>query len=351
MRVFDDLTRRGKIGRFRKLADLALARYGLSNARMSFLRLAGNALFRVHEDGPRFRTSADDVYQPGQYLLRIHDRNEQPTDAIKLEMAWLSAMSREAGLPVPQPIPSRDGKLLTRVSSRGIPDERDCTILRWVKGRCVTKRFCPRHFEAQGEVMAQMHNFSSKWRSPQGLEKRHFDYDGLFMDDAGAGGFTNKEAWHLLPKRLQEPYRTVARRTMKAMTRLGKGAKVYGLIHADCGVDANMLFWNGKPRVIDFDSSGFGYYLFDLAITLEHLWEDPGYPVYLEALLRGYTKHRALPANHIELLNLFRAAFYVYMGLWTVAVDQTFPDSPNRAGRHEKWIDYGLKFVKWHLKG
>jgi len=66
------------------------------------------------------------------------------------------------------------------------------------------------------------------------------------------------------------------------------GSDVYGLIHADLGVGANVLFWHGQPRPIDFDGSGFGYWMYDVAVALAHLAGSTEYYRYRDALLEGY---------------------------------------------------------------
>ena len=48
----------------------------------------------------------------------------------------------------------------------------------------------------------------------------------------------------------------------------GKEPDVYGLIHADLGTKANVLFNKGEARAIDFDDGGFGYWTYDLAVPL-----------------------------------------------------------------------------------
>jgi len=350
MKPFSTLTRMAKIQRFRNLARSALDTYGLADARFRFLTQAGNVLFRVYESAPDLPGAGDDPFIPGQYLLRIHDRSEQKADAIELEMAWLNAIRKDTGLPVPEPVQAPDGRFLVQVSDPGIPAKRDCTLLRWLRGRFITKNIHPHHFKAQGEIMAQLHNHASKWSVPKGLTKRSFDYDGLFCDDVGAG-LPNSEAWVLLSDRHKRAYEAVSRKVKRVMDNWGKGRDVYGLIHGDCGVDANVLFWKGRAHIIDFDGSGFGYYLYDLAIALEHCWNEPGYAQYLNAFIQGYTTFRALTAEQLACIDLFRSAFYVYMGLWTVAVDQTSPDSPYKTDRHEKWLDYGLEFIERFLDG
>jgi Ser/Thr protein kinase RdoA (MazF antagonist) len=349
MKSFDELTYLGKVRRFRQLAGVALKGYGLAESRFKLLRVAGNILFRVYDSTPKPVMRADSYYEEGQYLLRIHDHNEQPTDAIKLEMEWLAAICREAGLPVPQPVPNLDSSLLSQVSTPGIPGKRDCTLLRWLKGRLLSRGIGPCHYKAQGRLMAQLHNHAQSWQPPQDLAKRRFDWVGLFEDDAGAG-FPNAKAWPLLPRRYLEPFKLVSQKVKRVMRKWGMGPEVYGLIHADCGVDANVLFQNGEARIIDFDGSGFGYYIYDLALALEHCWDEDDYPRHLKALLDGYTEYRLLTDEQLLRMDLFLAAFYVYMGLWTAACDQVYPDSKNGPYRRQRWQDRGLKFITRRLE-
>lgn len=349
MKPFNELTYRGKVQRFRQLARVALDAYGLGVPHLKFLRMAGNTLFQVIESHPPTIKDVICTYVEGQYLLRIHDPAEQATEAIKLELEWLTAIRREAGLPVPEPVPTMDGQLLVPVSIPGVPGKRDCSLLRWIKGHFEIKRIQPHHFEAQGRIMAQLHSHAENWRPPQGLNKRRFDYEGLFKDDAGTG-LPNSEAWLLLPRNYLTPCETVARRVEQIMGKWGKGPSVYGLIHGDCGVDANVLFWKGEARPIDFDGSGFGYYMYDLSIALEHCWDDKKYAQYREALLKGYAEYRFLTYGQLQQMDLFLAAFYVYMGLWTVAMDHVYPDSPNGPYRRHRWLERGMNYINRYLE-
>jgi Ser/Thr protein kinase RdoA (MazF antagonist) len=326
MKPYEKLTYLGRVRRFRRVASAALAAYGLAGAQFKLFRQAGNTLFRVVASDTNSYKSADDLYEDGQYLLRIHHPGYQSTKAIELELAWLAAMCRDANLPVPEPVPTIDGRLLTQVSIAGIPGKRDCSLLRWLKGRFLTKGIRAKNYQAQGRLMARLHDYSAQWIPPSGLTKRRYDWSGLFKDDSGTG-MPASEAWALLPKPYQEPFEIVARRVKQVMKNLGQGPDVFGLIHADLGVDSNVLFWQGEARAIDFDESGFGYWVYDLAISLEHCREDAEYPQFREALLDGYVEIRSLPENHLNHLDLFAAAFDVYWTLWAAAVAHLSPES------------------------
>ena len=106
----------------------------------------------------------------------------------------------------------------------------------------------------------------------------------------------------------------------------GKSPEVYGLIHGDLGLDANVLFWGGRARAIDFDDSGFGYYVYDLGVALGDCQEDEALPLFREALLEGYTQIRPLPEEQIQNIDLFLAASLVYWTLRRAAVAHLFPD-------------------------
>ena len=325
MKPYEELTYLGRVRRMRQLAEVALSAYGLSEARFRLVVEAGNTLFRVSASGPASAETASELFEKGQYLLRIHHPRYQSRDEIELELAWLAAMRREADLPVPEPFPTPDGRLLVQASIAGIPQERNCSLLRWMKGRFATGRIQSHHFRAQGQLMARLHGFAARWEPPSGCAKRQYDWEGLFRDDSGAG-LRATEAWRLLPPSWVEPFESVAHHVRRVMDELGKGPEVYGLIHADLGVDANVLFWNREARAIDFDDSGFGYWVYDLAVSLEHCREDAAFPRYRDALLDGYTRIRPLPAEHVERLELFMAAFDVYWSLWAAAVVHLHPE-------------------------
>ena len=89
--------------------------------------------------------------------------------------------------------------------------------------------------------MSRLHNFSAQWKPPQGLSKRKFNWEGLFQNDVGSG-MKNAEAWGLLSSTHRAAYSFVAERVRAVMEDWGEGGDVFGLIHADLGVDANRFF-------------------------------------------------------------------------------------------------------------
>jgi Ser/Thr protein kinase RdoA (MazF antagonist) len=139
----------------------------------------------------------------------------------------------------------------------------------------------------------------------------------------------------------------VEKRVRDVMADWGQGPDVFGLIHGDLGVDANLYFWHGEPRAIDFDDSGFGYWVFDLAVALDACRDDPAYPSYREALLDGYAEFRSLPEKQAEQIELFLAAVQVYWNLWATGGTHLYPRLRQEyAERIDRTADFVVRYVR-----
>jgi Ser/Thr protein kinase RdoA (MazF antagonist) len=58
---------------------------------------------------------------------------------------------------------------------------------------------------------------------------------------------------------------------------------------------------------------------------LEHCQEDKALAQFREALLEGYTQIRSLSEDQLKYLDLFLAAFWVYLSLWAAAMTHLHP--------------------------
>jgi Ser/Thr protein kinase RdoA (MazF antagonist) len=330
----------------RKLATASLKEFGILDPKFWLVRQAGNTLYRVHSLSTSKLDDSDDIYVKDHYLLRIHEPGYQEPEAIEFELAWLTAMRREANLPVPEPMTTLDGQLLVAQEIPGTPLTRHCSLLRWVKGRSVKNKFRPFHLQAQGRLMGQLHNFASEWQALKGVNKRKFDWEGLFQNDVGSG-MPNADAWALLTPPHREAFSIVAERVKEIMDEWGENPDIFGLIHGDLGVDANLLFWHGEPRAIDFDDSGFGYYIFDLAVALDAVRDHPDYTDYKGALLKGYREFRQLPEEQAQQTDLFLAALEVYWNLWATGGTHLYPELLDEyKERIASTADFVIRYVR-----
>jgi len=75
----------------------------------------------------------------------------------------------------------------------------------------------------------------------------------------------------------------------------GTGPERYGLVHADTRL-ANLLVDRGRVSVIDFDDSGFSWFLYDAGTSVSFFEHQPQVPELVDSWLTGYRRVLPLPA-------------------------------------------------------
>jgi Ser/Thr protein kinase RdoA (MazF antagonist) len=302
---------RQRVARMRRVAVRALDAYPLVDPELRFVADEDNTTFRVDATAPDGRD---------RFLLRVHrparhGRNVDSVAAIGSELGWLTALRAGTDLLVPAPFRTIEGKLTTVAASPDVPERRVCSVLRWMNGRVHSASPRPVHLRRLGSVMARLHNHASQWRVPPGFVRIRWDWETFFGDTMVYGGISAADVWDLLPGDLRRRFARVASGMTHVMTRLGEGADHFGLTHADLHLD-NALFWRDEVKVIDFDDCGFGYWLYDIAVSLWELRYRNDYEDFRSALIDGYTRHRPLPPSGLAHLDDFIATREVAFGLW-----------------------------------
>lgn len=339
------VTYRQFLRRLRKLAEKVLDAYGIHDARLTFINYSGNGLYRV--DIPT-SSKTTEPFVPGRYTLRLHQPGYMSFEHITSELEWLSALHKE-GIGVPEPLRNLEDQWVSTVKGDyDIPQQRNCTLLRWVHGRMINKGIRPKHFKAMGRVMGKMHKQAQDWKPPKGFTRRSWDWEGLYGDGAGFDPPAQKVR-ETIPKSHQNTFVKVTDKVQEAINDLGKGRKVYGLIHADIAIDANILFHKDEARPIDFDDSGFGYWIFDLAVPLAHYISDfkDTSPIMRNALLEGFQESHYLSEVQLEYLDLFIAARYAQEMVWAQAGALHNPCNTDEA---MEWLNRAARDLKHHLK-
>jgi Ser/Thr protein kinase RdoA (MazF antagonist) len=330
IRSFRDLSRRGRLHRFRDLAESALKHYNLGNNHLTLLRYFANTTYRVDTPGQAKETT-EGPYLPDRYLLRILASNDW--EKANGEMTWLAALSGEAGMPVPAPVPTMDGRLLLNVSTPGIPKGRIVSLMRWIDGRRITQRVVDAHARSMGRMAGRMHAFAAAWIPPQGFDRFTWDWESLL-----GGRDMNCSLAELvasMPVSLRQPFIDISCEARRVMASLGRQPDAFGMTHTDLCLQ-NILFKNGKFFPIDFEDCGFGYWLWDIAVALE---DDPWTEAWQkrkDEFMAGYLPEHPLPETQIKLIDLFMAIDYASSLLWATAF---IKDDPSRKGEYVKWRD------------
>jgi Ser/Thr protein kinase RdoA (MazF antagonist) len=331
MKPFRELTRRSRLYRLRALAKEALKTYEINDARLSFIQYFENIIYRVDLPIDAMPSSGASPYTPGRYLLRIHAMSEM--DAIDSELTWLAALSQEAGLCVPAPVLTTDGKYLASIITPDIPKGRVVSLMRWLDGRRIRNGLRPKHLTALGKAVAQMHTFSAGWHPPRGFTRPNWDWEAQL----GGSMFEHplEELVESMPAKFHEPFQIISREAKQVMAALSKDSDTYGLIHADLYPE-NVLYKAGKAYPIDFEDCGYGYWMWDNAVALcQWAWGQDWKPMR-DAFREGYDKKRRLPEVQWAQLDLFVATQFATMLLWASAF---LKHDPKRVAEYTPWRD------------
>ncbi|MGH8986039.1 MAG: phosphotransferase enzyme family protein [Acidimicrobiia bacterium] len=264
---------RGSIDR---LAKAALEQYDFSpDAEVTLINVSENSTYRV-----------DDPATGRRAALRVHRPGYHSDAAIESELAWMDAL-REAGVvKAPTPLESRSGSRVVPVIIEGIPPRR-VVLFEWLEGETPTTEgdLVP-GFRTLGGIAARMHAHARSWKRPDWFTRHRWDYDGGLGRSANWGrwqsGLGIGAAEFDILTRLDE----ALRRRLEAY---GQAPDRFGLVHTDLRL-ANLLVQADTISVLDFDDSGFAWFMYDFASALTFIEDDPRVPELQDAWVDGYRR-------------------------------------------------------------
>lgn len=280
--------------------------YNLRVERITPLRLENNAVFRVETRGMSDGTSS--------YALRIHRPGYRSAAQTRSELRYLQALTRDTGLAVPEPVPTREGDVVATVTLDGSSEPRHCDVLTWIEGapRRPGEGLGAAGAGRIGAFLARIHAYSERFAPPPGFDLPRWDADGLLtprspFDPGDLGASFSPEDRAALE--------SLHRRVRAVFGALGDRPDEFGIIHADF-ILGNCLFRGHNLRVVDFDDCGYGYFLYDMAPMLGNLRDFDLEGTLARAFLAGYRSVRSLPTKHKAHLDLVIAVRDGASALW-----------------------------------
>ncbi|MGB1237595.1 MAG: phosphotransferase enzyme family protein [Pseudomonadales bacterium] len=303
MTDFYQLSSQQQVLRLTALAHNALQEWAIEARSITLIKYRENAVFKVTTEHSRF-------------ALRIHRPGYHHSRALRSELLWLDALA-EAGIPVPQVIPTSGGELCIRAEAPGVPEPRDVDLFAWIEGDMLSinahtsSAQLTDTYRKIGEIAAQLHNQSSAWSPPATFFRHAWDSEGLVGEAPFWGRFWEHPA---LSQSQRQLLLNAREKVAQTLATLDKSARHYSLIHADF-VPENLMQDGAAVRLIDFDDAGFGWHMFELATALFFHIRTPSYRDISSALFAGYRSYRALSAEDEKLLDTFLAARgFTYLG-------------------------------------
>lgn len=286
-----------------RLAGAALSRWGLEGATVEMINLSENATFRV---------SPPNAARP--VILRVHREGYHTVDGIRSELAWMRALQADAGVKTPQAIPGLDSEDIQTVGHPALPKPRNCVLFEFIEGTEPSQDDLIGPFKQLGEVTARTHLHSRQWRRPPYFQRLTWDFEHSLGRAANWGPW--QEGPDVTPERAELLQRLVDTIELR-LNRFGKSPDRYGLIHADFRL-ANLLIFNGDTRVIDFDDSGIGWFLYDAATAVSFIEQRPDIEELLTAWAEAYRRIRPLSAEEENelwtFLMLRRMTLFAWIG-------------------------------------
>lgn len=284
-----------------EIATTALQNWGIKDADLEIVKHRENTVFKVTASGGRC------------YALRVHQAGLHDDKAIRSELAWMQAL-HEDGFLVPAVVPAENDDAFVTVSVGN--ETRRCSLLEWIEGSLfndlgrvengMQEELCDRYRQL-GSLAARLHIQATSWQPPPDFRRHAWDEDGLLGDAPRMGRFWDHP--DLTPQQRREFLK--ARIVLLGfLKKLGKTDSNYGLVHADFLPD-NIIVGEAGLTLIDFDDSGYGWHLYEMATGLFPQIRQPFFDDLVAAYLEGYRNERDFSAEE----EAFIPAFLMICGL------------------------------------
>jgi Ser/Thr protein kinase RdoA (MazF antagonist) len=254
---------------------------------------SGIELLNVSENATFLVTDPDG----GPSVLRVHRLGYHTEDEIASELTWMDALRAEAGVRTPRVLPATDGRRIVSATEPGGATARHCVRFEFLPGTEPSADASdPAHFAELGEITARMHEHAKRWRRPGWFTRFHWDYTAAFGVEARWGRW--QDGIGVGPAE-RDILSGLDQRLCVRLAAYGTGRDRYGLVHADTRL-ANLLVHDGAVSVIDFDDSGFSWYLYDLGTAVSFFEHEPAVPALIDSWLTGYRRRGEITAADEE---------------------------------------------------
>jgi Ser/Thr protein kinase RdoA (MazF antagonist) len=230
-----------------------------------------------HELNSTFAVTCD---SGEKFALRINVNSPRTLANLNAEIHWVRSITEVL---TPKPVANRGGGFVTSAWHEAAGCERLAVMYSWLDGAEPGDDPTPEQLVAAGAAMAGLHGSSRGLEFPAGADLP--DFADFFWGDAdvllsGDSMLTEDE------RRLV----ATAKDRIEAMLDLHRARATVQPIHADIH-PWNMMWHDDTLAIFDFDDSGIGLPLQDLATSIYYLDTDAQVASFLE----GYQSVRPLP--------------------------------------------------------
>lgn len=320
---------------FDKVANSALSKYGWQETdEANLIVLSENATYIIKNKKTGEKDGVLRVSRPGYHTL----------SELNSEMMWLRQINDFTPLVVANPIAGLDGKNVQQV--KGADGKiYFCVAFKFLSGENPDEndeKNLASQFEILGETTACLHLQTKNWAESKNLDRTEWNFENVIGEAAKWGD------WRKFPDMTAENQNcleNVVKIIKKRLGNYGKNESNYGLIHADLRL-SNLLFENGKIKLIDFDDCGFCWHLFDLACSLSFIETKPFVPELVASWISGYKKVLPFSDADFEEIPTFIMMRRLQLTAWLGSHHQSFPVPELKKG----WLDGTMELAERYRK-
>lgn len=292
-----------------------------------------------HGENTTYRVTAGDGRR---FALRINRPGYQTPDAVRSELAWMASL-REGGVLTPAPVLGVDGDPLQVVTDPG-GGSRTVVMFDWIDGAALSAVDEVRPWERLGELMARIHAHARAWEPPPWFTRPAWDADALVGDDPRWGAPDPEQLLAAGDRAALEACRAEVQARLDA---IGTGPDRFGLVHGDLAFENVLVSGYGTVAIIDFDDSGYGWYLHDLAVPLYPYQVSGGLQDRRDALVQGYRRVGELPDHLVTELPTFLMARRIQTLGWVFSRSETAHAHRQREPRLRTTPSATRQFLAW----
>lgn len=263
-------------------------------------------------------------------VMRLHRPGYNSLAELRSEVALVQSLGR-FGLPVPTAVPTDNGDHYVAVEVGGVTHQ--VGVIDWVAGQPLggpteaDGADVVAHYDKIGTIAATIRAHHASWVAPPGFRRRAWDVDGYLGEAPLWGRFWEVAALGDRQRRLFSACRDAL---LAEFSTLPTTAEHVGLIHADLHL-GNLMADGDALTVIDFDDAGHGWFVYELAVALHPVLDEPWEADARSALLRGYREVHPLDGAEEALIDSFLTMRCLMIVGWLDArrelpIHEFFPD-------------------------
>lgn len=327
---------------FQDVAQRALQYWGYpEDSNFKLLNITENATYLVTHEG----------YD--KMIMRVHRLDYASKNSIRTELAWINALRKDTDLHLATPLKAKNGDYVVTIHTPEMNEDRNVVCFTFEEGKaprdsqddtetissiCVLFGKIPngitlpifraaavvydkfnsmkpgtnsvltendkRLYQKLGEIAATLHKQSETWERPEFYERISWDWNGTF-----GYGWNNYYGEHyrdtdFLSEKDCEAIDSCVYLMEHRLKAYGKGKSRYGMIHSDLRM-SNLLENGDEITVLDFDDSGDGWFMTDIAGIVGFMEHRPDLDEIVEEVLKGYTAVRPLSEDDINEIPTF----------------------------------------------